>query len=574
MMAALQDNSTHEKILTSIKKLCLCAAAEMECEAVDVLVINEQTKTLAAMTGGVNSHCNLIDCLKDSVRPTADMSVIYSDLELPLSMPLVKKAIEGSAASFSMHESEVKEMLDAAIVDKIEGAVGTGKDWKLRSVMAVPIRCTRKSSHLVAMFLCVNKLVGDIDIAEAGESERSEGEEEYRNFTAEDTVLPSQLSQFAGIALSSLEMLWESNAKKNQLKRVLETFESLADDKNIGEQLQRLFESATTLVDCDDLSLYLSVQDGKNLKLVHTSVADKQDLVDDHGMLPIDLTTIPGVAASTKAGVYASRDAKSPFENLLSAGEHSVLCAPVLYLDKVEAVIVAVNQSNASYFSMDDHEILMMLGTSTGVLLHHSHIMKNAIWASRLADATGRLINNLSNPFVTLEQVLKEVRADATFLVPCQSADLYMVDHNAQELWTFFGGGGDVERVDLNIDTLKRAQVARSGMAWYGEENEKTETLISIPVFGHSYTTAEVAVVAVLQLHNKQDLYQNIIKFDDEDLSVLTNFAQKVGKILQLKMADFSNKKLSADKDKNDSARALFSISKQYAKDDVATDLR
>jgi hypothetical protein len=203
-----------------------------------------------------------------------------------------------------------------------------------------------------------------------------------------------------------------------------------------------------------------------------------------------------------------------------------VLAAPVIYLDKVEAVIVAVDHGADRVFSMDDHDVLMMLGTSTGVLLHHSYILKDAIWASRLADATGRLIKGLSNPYVTLSQVVAEVTKDSSLLVPCADATLYLVDYIKRELWTFDEEGTFANEAkviaekSLDSATDHTSCVARSGKPYLGEASQNDadvirttvfafSSMVSIPVFGHAIDTAASAsktVVAVMQLKNKTDL--------------------------------------------------------------------
>lgn len=83
-----------------------------------------------------------------------------------------------------------------------------------------------------------------------------------------------------------------------------------------------------------------------------------------------------------------------------------------MYQGKVEAVVKAVNHSFNSTFDLDDLDLIAMLGKSTGILIHQSHILKDAMSAARLADATGRLISSATSPWATLEDILAEVKKD------------------------------------------------------------------------------------------------------------------------------------------------------------------
>jgi hypothetical protein len=65
--------------------------------------------------------------------------------------------------------------------------------------------------------------------------------------------------------------------------------------------------------------------------------------------------------------------------------------------------------------------------------------------------------------------------------------------------------------------------------------------------------------------NTKARRYGNVVKFTDDDLLILQNFCLKLGDTLKSKMLDFTNRKLKADKDKDDSSRTLFSISREYA---------
>ena len=100
--------------------------------------------------------------------------------------------------------------------------------------------------------------------------------------------------------------------------------------------------------------------------------------------------------------------------------------------------------------------------------------------------------------------------------------------------------GSITENFKSKSKKRKKAQIKKP---LHNEEEEgineedsdfKTETLITIPVYGHTLTSDETVVVAVLQMRNKMDLYKHTIQFSEDDLNVLQLFSENVGQILQI----------------------------------------
>tara|TARA_B110000305_G_scaffold221278_1_gene263836 strand:- start:528 stop:824 length:297 start_codon:yes stop_codon:yes gene_type:complete len=94
---------------------------------------------------------------------------------------------------------------------------------------------------------------------------------------------------------------------------------------------------------------------------------------------------------------------------MLSPGEKSVLCVPVLYNKKVDAIITASNKRNSTTFTLDDIDLLTILGRATGVLLHQTNAAKDKMSAARLADVSGRLIKMVTNPHNSVHSIMHEI---------------------------------------------------------------------------------------------------------------------------------------------------------------------
>ena len=284
---------------------------------------------------------------------------------------------------------------------------------------------------------------------------------------------------------------------------------------------------------------------------------------------------------------------------MLEEGEDSVLCIPVVYKNEVEAVIKAVNHGEGTNFDLDDLDLLVMLGKYTGLLIHQSHILKDAMSAARLADATGRLIKSATSPWATIEDIIEEVKADCQRLVPSEVVTIFFLDYVRKELWGVLNenkkeGKDDIFRLNFGLGLAGQAAAenrtivtgdAYQEEGFYKDSDQetgfKTRSMISIPIMGPNpgnigsniSTTQSDTVVAVLQIINKQDAEKNVIQFDKDDVVMLSNYASKVSAVLRTKMQAFKKQKLEADvqhSPKDETSRTMLAIAKEYTTNTIA----
>ncbi|GMH92895.1 hypothetical protein TL16_g12483 [Triparma laevis f. inornata] len=545
----LQDNSSEISIKESLDFICSATATELECEKVDLLIVSKPTKTMIPMCQMVNLEGPLGAALAEKVDVDED-HISFEDKfkeQFAHTFEGERVSMEDGAIwdrclktrqhIFSDDENSVQDLVGEKFIEILDR--GMPMNFKLNSLLAVPVMCTRTNEHIVGVLLCQNKIAPG-------------------HFSAEEAEIPEQFSHFAGIAISSLEMMVEAQSKQLKLGHLVDTIASLSTNENVGSQVRRLYEKTSKLVGSDDLTLYIMNQSSNSLKVAHSterlSLASKTITINDK--------TLAGVVAMTGKQAYASAGdnttgSESVFNKLLEANETSCLCVPVMYQGKVEAVVKAVNHSLNSTFDLDDLDLIAMLGKSTGILIHQSHILKDAMSAARLADATGRLISSATSPWATLEDILAEVKKDCQRLVPSEVTTMFFLDYNRKELWS----------------VLDEKSHASGTDGWFKKNDEdtgfKTRSMVSIPIMGPATGAQgeEETVVAVLQVINKQDMENNIVAFADEDVVILKNYASKVGSVLRNKLQDFTKQKLEMDvrhEPKDDISRTMLSIAKEY----------
>mmetsp|Transcript_6341 Transcript_6341/g.12520 ORF Transcript_6341/g.12520 Transcript_6341/m.12520 type:complete len:883 (+) Transcript_6341:7031-9679(+) len=499
----------------------------------------------------------------------------------------VKRMVE----VFTSDELTVEELMGKEFMDIVRDFRKV--DFDVRNVMAVPVKCTRNREHLVAIILCQNKFA-EPD-SESDDQGSRDGDNDYGNDNPPlspprskqithhfdeptDAIIPKQLSQFAGIAVSHLEMILANKHREDKFQFVIQAVNNLASDESIGTQIKKLYEEIHGHVSSDDLSLYVTARDDQALKLVHSSS-------NRHGIVPIDDKSLVGVVARTKKPVYVKKETKgksSTFVNLLESNEFAVICVPVIYQEKVSAVIKASNHQHL--LDNDDLDMLTMLGNSTGILLHQSHILKDAMSASRLANAAGRLAKCASSKFSTLTEIMEVVKEDAKILVPCQRVTIYFSDFNRKELWTYLkdlekngypffklplghgmaGVSAASNEVFVTQDAYKEDIFDRSVDEKTGF---RTKSVLCIPIHERGATAGQDAV-GVLQIINKVDREGQVVSFIEDDRIILENFASTVGTVLTTKLHDFVNKKFEADakaSPKDLTSMKLLSLSKQYS---------
>ncbi|GMH71204.1 hypothetical protein TrLO_g8583 [Triparma laevis f. longispina] len=575
----LQDNSSEISIKESLDFICSATATELECEKVDLLIVSKPTKTMIPMCQMVNLEGPLGAALAEKVDVDED-HISFEDKfkeQFAHTFEGERVSMEDGAIwdrclktrqhIFSDDENSVQDLVGEEFIEILDR--GMPMNFKLNSLLAVPVMCTRTNEHIVGVLLCQNKIAPG-------------------HFSAEEAEIPEQFSHFAGIAISSLEMMVEAQSKQLKLGHLVDTIASLSTNENVGSQVRRLYEKTSKLVGSDDLTLYIMNQSSNSLKVAHSterlSLASKTITINDK--------TLAGVVAMTGKQAYASAGdnttgSESVFNKLLEANETSCLCVPVMYQGKVEAVVKAVNHSLNSTFDLDDLDLIAMLGKSTGILIHQSHILKDAMSAARLADATGRLISSATSPWATLEDILAEVKKDCQRLVPSEVTTMFFLDYNRKELWGVLdekshASGTDVFRLNFGLGLAgkcaEKNEVIVTGDAtlekgWFKKNDEdtgfKTRSMVSIPIMGPATGAQgeEETVVAVLQVINKQDMENNIVAFADEDVVILKNYASKVGSVLRNKLQDFTKQKLEMDvrhEPKDDISRTMLSIAKEY----------
>jgi len=513
---------------------------------------------------------------------------------------------KGKEAVFSSDDDPAELLLG----DDFMGAVKsfTYLDLNIKNVMAVPVHCTRNNDHLVAVILCQNK-IEEIDLdsdsdsnSVSASSDRDLGRmrsartsldlasldlaslDISANFSdPSDAVIPKQLSQFMGIALSSLEMSIESKGREEKFQCLIKTIDRLSSDEDIGIQIRHLYLEINNLVMSDDLTLYVSVRNGSALKIVHSTSSVT-------GIVPIDNKTLVGIVANTKKPVYVTKSAhpsaknkfgaKSYFTKLLNEDDYAVICVPVIYNDEVSAVIKATNHKHQ--LDKDDLDILTMLGNSTGILLHQSHILSDAMSAARLAKSAARLAKSASSNFSTLHEIMETVKFDAKILIPAQRVTVYFSDFNRNELWTVLEemkskNLNDVFRLPLGKGLAGSCAVNNEVLVTHDAYNEdcfnrdvdattgfRTKSVLCIPI--HERGEGK-DVVGVLQIINRVDSESSVVQFSESDMIILQNYAATVGAVLTSKLHDFMNKKLEADaihSPKDNNTRNILSLNREY----------
>ena len=164
---------------------------------------------------------------------------------------------------------------------------------------------------------------------------------------------------------------------------------------------------------------------------------------------------------------------------------------------------------------------------------------------------------------------------------------MFFLDYNRKELWGVLDekkhtSGADVFRLNFGLGLAGKCaetnNVIVTGDAtlekgWFQKNDEdtgfRTRSMVSIPIMGPASGSQgeEEAVVAVLQVINKQDMENNVIAFADEDVVILKNYASKVGSVLRTKLQDFVKQKLEMDVEhqpKDSTSRTMLSIAKEY----------
>ncbi|GMI41103.1 hypothetical protein TrCOL_g12438 [Triparma columacea] len=608
IMRLLGDNSSERCVRKALDFICQSCATELNCEKVDLFVISTVSKTVVPMCQGIHPNSSLSEEIAEAIGlNTSDVEFAKKSHEFLEQMyesrviridenSLWGRICKGKESVFTSDDLSATELLGEDFIQIIKEFKKVNFD--IRNVMAVPIHCTRNSEHLVAVLLCQNKFLDDESDTESDDGES--GDMDIKNprsklfaphfSNPDDTVIPKQLSQFAGIAISSLEMIYFSKSKEDRFQFLIQTVDTLASDENIGMQIKDLYLKINEHVMSDDLVLYVTIKNDTALKLVHSSIAKDEEIV------KIDNNSIMGVVARTKKPVYVyknlgeeAKEAKksSAFVDLLESHESAVICVPVIYQDKVSAVIKASNRSHL--LDNDDLDMLTMLGNSTGILLHQSHILKDAMTASRLASSAGRLAKCASSKFTSLMDIMEVVKTDAKLLVPSQRVTIYFSDFNRKELWTHLedlniksenGDTGNFFRLALGEGLAGTSASLNDVVVTNNAYDESlfnksvdattgflTRSVLCIPIHERGSADEKVAV-GVLQIINKVDGGGGVCDFTEDDIIMLQNYASTVGAVLTPKLHDFINKKREADaiaapKDLN--TRKVLSLSQQYS---------
>ena len=220
--------------------------------------------------------------------------------------------------------------------------------------------------------------------------------EKYPEFSIiQDVSFVTQLSRYAGVAIASLEQLYQIMSKQDRLDSVVKIITQLSDD-DTGQMLLHLFEDAKDICDAETINLYTRNSQKMTLNLAFSTL--DTDSVETE--IPVDQESIPGIVAWTGHTMCVTRGRGKPvkessnfsYETMLHQDTHSVLCVPVLFDKNVDAVILASNKQSTKEFTLDDIDLLTILGKATGVLLHQANVIKDKMSAARLADVSGRLI--------------------------------------------------------------------------------------------------------------------------------------------------------------------------------------
>ena len=283
IVSLLQDNSSESSIKAALNFICGACASELQCEKVDLMILSKGSATMVPVTQVVNIASPLGIAIAEQLgAETGDVSFEdnYQDLVDGFFEGESITVDPGSIWDQTLSTGEVVKSSEEEIPETLLGENymriindAFPANFTVNSLMAVPIRCTRSSEHLVGLILCQNKMNGE-------------------NFTEDDVAVPEQLSHFSGIAISSLEMMVEADAKQIKLQHLLNTISSLASDENVGSQMRRLHKDTMKLIGSDDLTLYILNHGTNQLIAAHSSFRTG-------GKVNVDDKSIPGIVAIT-----------------------------------------------------------------------------------------------------------------------------------------------------------------------------------------------------------------------------------------------------------------------------------
>jgi hypothetical protein len=223
IMRLLGDNSSERCVRKALDFICQSCATELNCEKVDLFVISTVSKTVVPMCQGIHPNSSLSEEIAEAIGlNTSDVEFAKKSHEFLEQMyesrviridenSLWCRICKGKESVFTSDDLSATELLGEDFIQIIKEFKKVNFD--IRNVMAVPIHCTRNSEHLVAVLLCQNKFLDDESDTESDDGES--GDMDIKNprsklfaphfSNPDDTVIPKQLSQFAGIAISRCE---------------------------------------------------------------------------------------------------------------------------------------------------------------------------------------------------------------------------------------------------------------------------------------------------------------------------------------------------------------------------------
>ena len=336
LVTHLQDNSSESSIINTLEEILSHTTTTICCEKVDLLIVDVARGVLTPMCQVINERSSMYEKISMLGEECTDGRYLTNllgddDEKIYFGENTIWSELLGSKRAPFVIAGGSKDDIKASLGSYFQKVVKClpKECCEIRNVMAVPVRCTRGVAHSVAIMLCINKM------ADLEGSSLPVGHSPPKFDDINDVSFIYQLSQFAGIALANLELIYQVANKQDRLNSLVRIITQMSNEKS-GEMLKHLFLDAQAICDAETMSLY-TVDHGKsNLNLAYTSGSKLSSVT------KIDQKSLPGIVAWTGHTMCASRG--SSFDRMMRDDEHNILCVPVLYNDVVDAVIVASNK--------------------------------------------------------------------------------------------------------------------------------------------------------------------------------------------------------------------------------------